>query len=51
MQTFLFQSSSIVTMITLGFVGAGIIGMYNGLGVVLGANIGTTLTPWLVYLL
>jgi len=50
-QTFLFQSSSIVTMITLGFVGAGIIGMYNGLGVVLGANIGTTLTPWLVYLL
>lgn len=50
-QTFLFQSSSIVTMITLGFVGAGMIGMYNGLWVVLWANIGTTLTPWLVYLL
>lgn len=50
-QTFLFQSSTIVTMITLWFVGAGMIGMYNGLGVVLWANIGTTLTPWLVYLL
>lgn len=50
-QTFIFQSSSIVTMITLGFVGAWIIGMYNWLGVVLWANIGTTLTPWLVYLL
>lgn len=50
-QTFLFQSSTIVTLITLWFVGAGMIGMYNGLWVVLWANIGTTLTPWLVYLL
>lgn len=51
MQTFIFQSSTIVTMITLWFVWAWMIGMYNALWVVLWANVWSTLTPWLVYLL
>src|SRR5690606_16987513 len=50
-QTCIFQSSTIVTMMTLGFVGAGIIGLSNALGVVIGANVGTTLTPWIISLL
>jgi Na/Pi-cotransporter len=50
-QTFIFQSSTIVMMITLGFIGAGMMGMYNALWVILWANIWSTLTPWLVYLL
>ena len=47
-ETCILQSSTIVTMMTLGFVGAGIIGVANALGVVIGANIGTTLTPWII---
>ena len=48
MQTFVFQSSTIVTMITLGFVWAGMIWLYHALWVVLGANIGSSLTTRLV---
>jgi phosphate:Na+ symporter len=47
-ETCIFQSSTVVTMMTLGFVGAWMIGLSNALWVVIGANIGTTLTPWLV---
>ena len=50
-QTCIFQSSTIVTMMTLGFVGVGVIGLSNALGVVIGANVGTTLTPRIVSLL
>lgn len=50
-QTCIFQSSTIVTMMTLGFIGAGVIGLTNALGVVIGANLGTTLTPWIISLL
>ena len=50
-QTCIFQSSTIVTMMTLGFVGAGVIGVSSALGVVIGANIGTTLTPWIISIL
>ncbi len=50
-ETCILQSSTIVTMMTLGFVGAGIIGVSNALGVVIGANIGTTLTPWIISIL
>lgn len=42
------QSSSIVNLIVLAFVGAGIIGMENALAVMLGSNVGTTLSSWLV---
>ena len=45
------QSSSAVTVATIGFVNAGLITMYQALGVVYGANIGTTITGWLVALI
>lgn len=46
--TALVQSSSAVTVATIGFVNAGLITLYQALGVVYGANIGTTITGWLV---
>lgn len=42
------QSSSAVTVATIGFVNAGLMSMYQALGVIYGANIGTTMTGWLV---
>ncbi len=48
--TALVQSSSAVTVAIIGFVNAGLITMYQALGVVLGTNIGTTMTAWLVAL-
>lgn len=42
------QSSSAVTVATIGFVNAGLMGLTAALGVVYGANIGTTATGWLV---
>ncbi|WP_455197455.1 Na/Pi cotransporter family protein [Kaarinaea lacus] len=42
------QSSSAVTVATIGFVNAGLITLYQSLGIVYGANIGTTMTGWLV---
>lgn len=44
----LVQSSSAVTIATIGFVNAGLLGVYQALGIVLGATIGTTTTGWLV---
>jgi phosphate:Na+ symporter len=46
--TAIVQSSSAVTVATIGFVNAGLMTMYQALGVVYGANIGTTMTGWLV---
>jgi phosphate:Na+ symporter len=46
--TAILQSSSLVTLLTLAFLSAGIISFQNSLGVVLGANLGTTVTAWLV---
>jgi phosphate:Na+ symporter len=46
--TAIVQSSSAVTVATIGFVNAGLITLYQSLGVVYGANIGTTMTGWLV---
>lgn len=45
------QSSSATTVMTVGFVGAGLLTMPQALGVIYGANIGTTATGWLVSLL
>jgi phosphate:Na+ symporter len=42
------QSSSIVNLMVLAFVGAGIITMGNALAIILGANIGTTFNSWIV---
>jgi len=49
--TAIVQSSSAVTVATIGFVNAGLISVYQALGVVYGANIGTTITGWLVALI
>jgi len=46
--TAIVQSSSAVTVATIGFVNAGLITMYQALGVVYGTNIGTSVTGWLV---
>ncbi|MCH7400616.1 Na/Pi cotransporter family protein [Belliella kenyensis] len=46
--TAVLQSSSLVTLMVLAFLGAGIINLKNAIGVVLGANLGTTITAWIV---
>ena len=46
--TCLVQSSSATTVMTIGFVNAGLLTLKQALCVVLGANIGTTFTAWLV---
>ena len=45
--TALLQSSSATTVATIGFVGAGVMEFEQALGVLFGANIGTTVTGWL----
>lgn len=45
------QSSSATTVTAVGFVGAGLLTFPQSLGIIFGANIGTTLTGWLVALL
>ncbi len=45
------QSSSAIVITVVGFAGAGLIPFAGALGVVFGANVGTTLTGWLVALL
>lgn len=46
--TAILQSSSAVSLMVLAFVGAGIMAMENAIGVILGSNIGTTITAWIV---
>lgn len=48
--TLLAQSSSAVTMTTIGLVSAGLLTFPQGLGLVFGANVGTTGTAWLIAL-
>lgn len=48
--TAILQSSSIVNLMLLSFVGAGVLSMRNAMAVVLGANIGGTFNSWLVAL-
>lgn len=48
--TAVIQSSSATTVMTVGFVGAGLISFPQALGVIYGANIGTTITGWIVSL-
>ena len=49
--TAIIQSSSATTIIVLALVGAGIMPLKSAMGIVFGANIGTTVTAWLVTLL
>lgn len=51
LSTAILQSSSIVTLLTLSFVSVSMITLQNGIGVIFGANLGTTMTAWLVALL
>ncbi|MDA3970454.1 MAG: Na/Pi symporter [Desulfobulbaceae bacterium] len=46
--TAILQSSSAVSLMVLAFVGAGVLSMENGIGVMIGSNIGTTCTAWIV---
>ena len=46
--TAVIQSSSATTVMVVGFVNAGIMNLSQAMGVIMGANIGTTVTGWLV---
>ena len=49
--TSLVQSSSVTTVMVVGFVNAGLFSLAQAISVIMGANIGTTLTSWFVSLL
>ncbi len=46
--TCLMQSSSVTTVITVSFVNAGLLTLREAIGVIMGANLGTTLTAWII---
>ena len=46
--TIILQSSSVVSLMVLAFVGAGIIELRNAIGIIIGSNLGTTFTGWVV---
>jgi phosphate:Na+ symporter len=49
--TSIIQSSSATTVMVVGFVNAGLLALHQAVGVIMGANIGTTVTAWLISLL
>ena len=49
--TALIQSSSATTVMVVSFVNAGLLTLVKAIGVIMGANIGTTITAWMVSLL
>lgn len=49
--TAILQSSSATTVMTVSFVNAGLLSLVESAGVMMGANIGTTITGWLVSLI
>ena len=48
LSTTIMQSSSLVSVITISFISAGLITLVAGIGIIFGANIGTTTGAWLV---
>lgn len=48
--TAIIQSSGATTVMVVGFVNAGILSLLQSVGVIMGANIGTTVTAWIVAL-
>ncbi len=48
--TAIVQSSSAVTVATIGFVNAGILNLSQSIAVIFGSNVGTTMTAWIVAL-
>lgn len=49
--TALIQSSSATTVMVVSFVNAGLLSLVESVGVIMGANIGTTVTAWLISIL
>ncbi len=49
--TALVQSSSATTVMTVSFVNAGLLSLIESAGVMMGANVGTTITGWIISLL
>ncbi|NPA36512.1 MAG: Na/Pi cotransporter family protein [Chlorobi bacterium] len=49
--TAIIQSSSATTVMVVSFVNAGLLNLTQSIGVIMGANIGTTVTGWLISLL
>lgn len=49
--TVVIQSSSATTVMVVSFVNAGLMNLVSAIGVIIGANIGTTVTGWIVALL
>lgn len=48
--TAVIQSSSATTVMVVGFVNAGLMKLHSAIGVIMGANIGTTITAWILSL-
>lgn len=46
--TMIVQSSTATTLATIGFVSAGVLSFVQAIGIIIGANIGTTSTGWMV---
>ncbi|MDF1530094.1 MAG: Na/Pi symporter, partial [Sedimenticola sp.] len=46
--TSILQSSSLVSVITISFLSAGLISLVSGIGIIFGANLGTTTGAWLI---
>jgi len=49
--TSLIQSSSATTVMVVSFVNAGLLNLTESIGVIMGANIGTTITAWIISLI
>jgi len=49
--TAILQSSSLISVITISFISTGLLSLTQGIGIIFGANIGTTATAWLVAIL
>lgn len=46
--TMIVQSSSVTTVMVVGFVNAGLMSLIQAIGVIFGSNIGTTITGWII---
>lgn len=49
--TAIIQSSSATTVMVVSFVNAGLLNLVESIGVIMGANVGTTITAWLISIL
>ena len=48
--TAIIQSSSATTVMVVGFVNSGIMTLKQAIGIIMGANVGTTITAWILSL-